>query len=65
MPDNLNELLKQALASPSSVEGDEGKVQMRTLHELIAAVKYLKKEEQDDGNIKNIFKKIRPGGSLD
>lgn len=66
MNDDITQAIKDLLTSPKVVEGDEGRVEMRSLSELIAAAKFLRQQEQDaQKGLGVTFKKIVPDGSID
>ena len=66
MDDEVRALIQSLLNSPKSVEGDEGRVEMRSMSELIEALKYLRQQGQKPGdNLNALFKKIVPDGSID
>lgn len=63
--DEILDLIKNMLASPKSVEGDEGRVETHSLSDMLKAAEYLRKQNQEDIGAGAVFKKIVPDGSID
>lgn len=58
---DLSDEIVSAASTPKIVEGDEGKVENRSISELIAADKYLQKKKGKSV----LFQKIVPGGAFE